>query len=53
MIYKKSKHFPLQNIFQNIHVNFREGWSINGFANRVDTKAHFATSGPYPGLGGR
>ena len=38
-------------MFKNIHTNFHEDWSINGFANCVDTEAHLATSGPYPLLG--
>ena len=38
-------------MFKNIHTNFHKGWSINGFANYVETESHFATSGPYPLLG--
>ena len=53
MIFKKSPKLPFQNTFKNIHTNFHEDWSINDFANFVDTEAHFhlATSGPYPLLG--
>ena len=47
----KIQKFHFQNIFKNIHTNFHENCSINGFANRLDTEVHLTTLDPYPLLG--